>query len=174
MRGKSLLKNNHLFNSTMLKSLFFLFFLCCSVSAYTQSKKDIKKNNITSVTVTETSNGKTINDEKTSYDDKGELIEKAEYTKEGILKKLTKKKLNNLGDVVEEEEYDEKNNLKEKTVIKYNALGDKKEELVYDANKKLVKKHVYLYDTKGLKTERKTLDPAGKLVSSKKYTYTFK
>lgn len=157
----------------MQRTIILACFLGLFGAVDAQSKKEIKKHGIASVTITETSGGKTITDEKTSYDAKGEEIEKEEYTKEGVLKKTTRNKLNNLGDVIEEEEYDEKNNLKQKTLIKYNALGDKKEELIYDANKKLIKKHVYVYDNKGLKTERKTLDPAGKLVSTKKYAYTF-
>lgn len=157
----------------MQKIMLVGCFLCLCGGMEAQSKKEIKKHGIVSVTITETTGGKTLTDEITTYDAKGEEIEKSEYTKEGVLKKTTKNKLNNLGDVIEEEEYDEKNNLKQKTLIKYNALGDKKEELIYDANKKLIKKHVYVYDNKGLKTERKTLDPAGKLVSTKKYAYTF-
>lgn len=154
----------------------YLLFTCLLVSYTTnaQSKKEIKKNKISSVTVTETSGSKTINDSKTTYDENGEVIEKSEYNKDGVLKKTMKYKMNNLGDVIQEEEYDEKNTLKEKTIISYNANGDKKDELVYDSNGKLIKKHVYVYDKKGLKTERKTLDAAGKLVSVKKYTYTFK
>lgn len=159
----------------MMKLIYALFaFLLVGNTTIAQSKKDIKKNKIGSLTVTETSGSKTINDSKTTYDENGEVIEKSEYNKDGILKKTMKYKMNNLGDVVQEEEYDEKNSLKEKTIISYNASGDKKDELVYDSNNKLVKKHVYVYDKKGLKTERKTYDASGKLISSKKYTYTFK
>ena len=171
MQDNSLSKQN---NYTMHKILTPVLFLLLSSALIAQSKKEIKKNKITSVTVTEVNGGKTINDSKTVYDGEGEVTEKAEYSKDGSLKKTMKYKMNNLGDVVEEEEYDEKNVLKEKTQIKYNALGDKKEELVYDAGNKLLKKHVYVYDAKGLKTERKTLDASGKLLSTKKYSYTFK
>lgn len=158
----------------MYKVLIPILLICMSTSLIAQSKKDIKKNKIASVTVSEITAGKTISDSKTIYDSNGEVIEKSEYTKEGALKKTMKYKLNNLGDVVEEEEYDEKNSLKEKTLIKYNALGDKKEEMVYDGSNKLIKKHMYVYDAKGLKTERKTFDPSGKLISTKKFVYAFK
>lgn len=158
----------------MCKAFLIPIFIIIGFQSFSQSKKDIKKNKIATIVVTETANGKTIDDSKVSYDVNGEIIEKSEYLKDGTLKKTVKYKLNNLGDVVEENEYDEKNTLKEQTIISYNALGDKKEELVYDGNKKLLKKHVYIYNSKGLKTERKTFDSSGKLVGTKKYTYTFK
>lgn len=158
-----------------MKKIFYSLILISSYSVlFSQSKKDIKKNKITSVAVTESHDGKSITDSKTIYDASGEIIEKTEYTKEGLLKKTIKYKLNNLGDVVSEEEYDERNILKEKTEIKYNALGDKKEELVYDASNKLIKKNLYVYDAKGLKIERKTVDISGRTIADKKYTYTFK
>ena len=127
----------------MRRSFIVAVSILLTFCSFAQSKKDIKKNKIASVTVTETANGKTIDDSKTMYDANGEVIEKSEYNKEGSLKKTMKYKFNNLGDAVEEYEYDEKHNLKEQTLIRYNANGGKKEKLVYDGDTKLLNKDEY-------------------------------
>ena len=148
------------------------FFLC--FSTYSQKKKEVKKYRIKSVTVTETENGKTVNDSKTFFDANGEVIEEINYNnKDGALKLQHKYKVNSAGDITEETEFDN-NGLKEKRIYKYNNLGEKTEELVYDKSDKLLKRHVYTYDSKGLKTERKTFDSSNNLISVKKYIYEYK
>ena len=57
--------------------IFFNSFL------YAQKKKDIKKNKIKSIVVTQTENGKTLNDEKIIYNADGEIIEEIQYSKDG-------------------------------------------------------------------------------------------
>jgi hypothetical protein len=158
----------------MLKNYLIILLLFIACQVYSQGKKTIKNNKVNSITVTEIAADKPINDSKTVYDANGEVVEKIEYTKEGVWRRTVKYKLNYLGDVIEEFEYDEKNNLLTQTIIKYNAAGNKKEEFVYDPTKKLIEKHVYVYNAKGLKIERKTFDAEGKLLSTKKFVYTYR
>lgn len=155
------------------KLLFSFCFFCFCPSFFAQEKKEIKKNKIKSITVTQTANGKTLSDGKTIYDESGEVIEEVQYTKEGGLKKITKFKLNNLGKVVEEEEYNAKKILVEKRILKYTADGKKSEEQVFNSQQKLIKKHSYKYDSQGIKTERVTVDDTGKIKLIKKYNCQF-
>ncbi|MBL7936639.1 MAG: hypothetical protein JNM51_12610, partial [Bacteroidia bacterium] len=84
----------------MCKAFLIPIFITIGFQSFSQSKKDIKKNKIATIVVTETANGKTIDDSKVSYDVNGEIIEKSEYLKDGTLKKTVKYKLNNQGDIV--------------------------------------------------------------------------
>lgn len=138
-----------------------------------QSKKEVKKHNLKSVTVTETSNGKTLNEEKTIFYKNGEIAEELNYNKEGILKSVVKYKRNKEGDVTEEYEYDSKNQLIERKEIKYNNLEEKYVEYVYNGDSKLIKKSIYTYNKQGLKIQKTTYDAANIIISVKKFDYEY-
>lgn len=157
----------------MKRLTLLFFFLGIFFTANAQSKKEIKKYKIKSVSEMDISGGKTLYDSKKVFDANGEVKEETSYDKFGKIKSVIQSKHNDLGDVIEEVEFEGKNKFKEKRIIKYNDNKDKSEEEVLDATGKLIKKHIYVYDSKGLKVERKTLDANGKVKSIKKYNYEF-
>lgn len=144
-----------------------------SLGSFAQSKKEVKKFHIKSVTEVDTENGKTINDGKTTFNKDGLVIEKVIYNKEGAIKVIYRYKYNANHDEIEEAIYTGLNLLKEKTTKTYNALGEKVEEWLYDGNLKLVKKYTYTYNRQGLKVERKTFDATGQMIAVRKYNYQF-
>ncbi len=157
------------------KILLLILFVFFSLQVSAQKKKDIKKNNIKSVTVTEHAGGKSIKTSKTVFNTaNGKIIEETEYDDEGKTDKVIKYKYNTEGKLIEESVFSEKNSLLEKRTYKYNVLKQKSEECLFDEKGKLVKKSIYIYDTKGLKSEKKVFDGNNTLISHKKYTYSFK
>lgn len=150
---------------------FYSFFF--AINGHAQGKKEIRKNGIKSVTITDNENGKILNNKISYFDKNGETVEESEYDKDGALKTIHKYKLNKDGDVIEEEEHDAKTNGVEKHVYKYNSIGERIEEQILDSNGKKIKTHYYSYNAKGLKTERKTVDANGKVTSVRTYNYTF-
>ena len=85
-------------------TLALLLFI--SVFSFSQNKKEVKAHKIKGSMTTTIENGKPINDGKTLFDNKGNEIEKTEYTKEGVLKSIHKIKYNSDGDEIEDEQYD--------------------------------------------------------------------
>jgi hypothetical protein len=159
-----------------MKKLFLiisLLGLVMGTEGYAQSKKDVKKNGIKSVTIVDNENGKMLNNKVTYYDKSGETVEETDYDKDGSIKVIHKYKFNKDGDVIEEEEHDAKTKSVERHVYKYNGLGERIEEQILDSNGKKIKTHFYTYNAKGLKTERKTVDANGKVTSVRTYNYTF-
>lgn len=154
-----------------------ILIICAVIIAFgfipLQSKKEIKKYNIKSVTVTVSSNGKTINEEKTIFYKNGEVAEEINYTKDGSLKSSITYKRNKEGDITEEKEFDSKNQLVERKEIKYNNLDEKFVEYIYNSENKLEKKSIYSYNSKGLKTEKTTYDASNNIISVKKYNYEY-
>ncbi len=152
----------------------FIHFTLFISNALAQSKKAIRKNNVTTLTETITTfdNGKetTRNDLIQKFDKKGQVLEETSYDKMGKFKQKTVAKYNNLDDKTEEITFDANNKQLSKEVYKYDAEGDKSEEWHYDGNNELVSKSFYV-NKKGLKTERKTYDTKGKLIQVKKYSY---
>jgi hypothetical protein len=150
----------------------FVLVTCLSAGAlFGQKKKELKKNNIRGVLVTETVDGKTINDSKSYYSVDGRLMEELNYDKTGVLKSWKKYKWNSAGNLTEEAVLDSNKTIIEKKLYKYNALNQKTEEQVVDSKGKLLQKSMYFYDKRGLKSEKKIYGPDGKLVSVKKYSY---
>ena len=101
-----------------MKHSFLLAFTLMTFVCFSQKKKEIKKLGIKSQVVTETVNGKVINDSKTVYDKNGQITEDWNYDKDGHLKSITKYTYNKDGNVIEEYEFDGKNVFKEKRVMK--------------------------------------------------------
>jgi hypothetical protein len=157
-----------------MKWLVFYILICCSITANSQKKKEIKKYGIKTVVSTETRGGKTINDSKTTFNSAGLATEEIKYDTDGNLKSITKYNYTTSGEVLEEMEYNAKNDLTEKRIYKYNALDEKIEELTLNANGKQLKKIIYTYDKRGLRTAKFTYDAGNNLVVTKRTTYSGK
>ena len=100
-------------------------FIILTFQTFAQSKKEVKAHKIKASLTTIIENGKTINDEKTLFDAKGNEIEKTNYNKEGTIKSIHKFKYNSDGDELEDEQFDANNKLIEKKSTKYNLLGER-------------------------------------------------
>ena len=83
-----------------MKYSFLLAFTLMTFVCFSQKKKEIKKLGIKSQVVTETVNGKVINDSKTVYDKNGQITEDWNYDKDGHLKSITKYTYNKDGNVI--------------------------------------------------------------------------
>jgi hypothetical protein len=155
-------------------TISILHFTLFTGSGFAQSKKDIRKNNVKTLTETITTfeNGKetTRNDLIQKFDKKGQVIEETRYDKSGKFKEKVVTKYNNLDDKTEEIIYDANGKQHSREIYKYDAEGDKSEEWHYDDRNELVSKSFYT-TKKGLRIERKTYDMKGKLIQSKKYEY---
>lgn len=189
-----------------MKRILFLIVLIVPVlcgTAFSQSKKDIKKNKIKSVKVTNTviKDGKdqTLNESFQRFDASAEVIEEINYDDDGGIKSHFTYTLNKNGDKTEEISYQADGKIKKKKTIKYDANGDKIEEIHTDANGTFIDKDVFtynangdrtteitldsknsvihkvilLYDNKGMKVSRKSYDAKGNLESEKKYVYEY-
>ncbi len=186
-----------------MRLLILIMIVINSDPLFAQSKKDIKKYGIKSVTVEniEIVNGqeKKITDSFERYHSNGNVIEKKEFGKDGSFKLHESYKLNKNGLPVETIIYSEKGSVVSKTITVYDEEDNKKEETVYNAagqvtertkfirnsrgektgemtynpEGKLIRKTVFTYDKNGMRTERKTYDGNDKLISSKKYIYTY-
>ncbi len=153
-------------------TLLFATILASFTVSFAQSKKDIKKHKIKTITETVTSfeGGKELirNDQFTRYDKNGQIIEQIDYDKNGKVKTKTITKYNNLEDKNEETIFDGNNKQVLREVYKYDADGEKSEEWHYDDKDELVSKSIYTVKN-GLKIERKMYDTKGKLIQIKKY-----
>lgn len=159
----------------MVKQMKYLLFFLFPFLVFSQSKKDVRKNNIKSVTevITEYENGKesTHNDVSKKFDKNGAVIQEINYDKNGVLKEKILTKNNKEGDKIEEAYFDANGKQFERFTYKYNDSGEKTEEIKYDAKNVLISKSVYTINKNGLKTEKKTYDTKGKLIQVKKYMY---
>ena len=149
-------------------------FLSSVIGVFSQSKKEVKDNNIKSTTenITATEGGKEINykDSYIAYDKNGNITEQTEYNKDGSVKNKLTMKYDSFKNKTEELEY-EGNNLKQKRQFSYNSNGDKTVELTLDVAGKLLKKEMYTYNNKGLRTEKKVYNSTNALVETHVYTY---
>jgi YD repeat-containing protein len=150
---------------------YLLIFTFLSLSLLAQKKKDLRKNNIRCMTITQSENEKTITDSKEFFNAKGEKIQDLNFDSTGVLKKTTTYKYNASSDVIEETDSDASGTVLERRTYSYNALGEKIQELVKDKNGKQIKRIEYSYNPNGLKSEKRTFDSANKLIAVKKYNY---
>lgn len=174
-------------NSLTFISLFLLTFFG---TGFSQSKKEIKKNKILSVTewTIKMEDGKeiTYKESYTAYDKNGNVTENTEYNKDGSIKKKETAVYDNLkGKIVQETKYEDKTKISvnkddkqkdffKKTVYKYNANNDKTEEQEFDSTNKLTKKKQYSYNSKGERILETTYDGENKLLKKTVYTYNSK
>jgi hypothetical protein len=108
-----------------------VFLSVLTASTFAQSKKEVKKNKI-----------KTVTELITDYVGGKEITRNDSY-----------KKFNKQGEVLEEIEYDKTGKLKRKVLSKYNEFDDKVEETIVDANNHQVEREVYKYDSFKEKSE---------------------
>jgi len=161
--------------------LFFAFILFCVTSlSIAQSKKEIKKYKIKSITETISimEKGKSIvyKDHYILFDKNGEIVEEIEYNRDGSVKKKQLVKYDNNDNKIEETSFhqgtknpgDGKTNLK--IIYKYNANNDKTEEHEYDSGK-LVKRKIYSYNNKGERTLEEVYSAEGKLLRKAAFSY---
>jgi len=157
------------------KNIFFLVLFLNFTLSFSQSKKDIRSNKITSETayITINENGKdiTYKDSYTAYDKDGNTIEQIDYFKEGSIKRKELNKFNSHKDKIEEAIFDAKDKSFRKTTFIYNTNNQKVGEIEFDASGKILKQSVYTYNSKGFKVDKKTYDANKKLLSTKKYNY---
>lgn len=149
--------------------------VCISVS-FAQSKKEIQKYKIKSLTESFQSvngDGTLVLDMQERYDKNGNVVEKIVYDKTGQLKQRTVLKYNNLFDKIEETVFDSMGKQIGRETYKYDSFGEKSEEAKYNSNDELISKSVYSFNKKQLKTARKTFDAKGNLIQIKIYTYEF-
>jgi len=169
---------------------FFLFSILLS-SASAQSKKDIKKNKIKTITefVSSTENGKEIN-RKVSYtvlNKNGKIIEETQYNIDGSIKKRETTKYDNSNNKIEETSFiqkgnkikkpepENKANINIKKSYKYNANNDKTEEDDTDIlTGKLIEKQIISYTRRGEKEMEENYDSENKLVKKTTYAYNNK
>ena len=138
----------------MFKNRFLLggiFLAVCFANSFSQSKKDVRKYGIKSVTemMTEIDNGKevTFKSSFTSFDKNGFVAKKTDYHRDGTVKK--------------------------EVTSKYDGYGNKIEDLECDGSRSPVSRQVFTYDKKALKAERREYNGSRVLVSIKKYQYQF-
>ena len=152
-------------------------FWCLGGFCVAQSKKDIRKNGVKSLTemIINYHDGKesTHQDSYQKFNKNGDTVDETEFDKTGKIKKRVVTKYNSLNDKTEETTFDEKGKQVEKLTYKYNSDGEKTEEWLYNDKNELVEKSVYSFNKKGLKTDRKTYDMKGKLIQLKKYIYEY-
>ncbi len=153
-----------------------VFIIYCSSLVnvgFAQSKKDIRKNSVKTLTETVTifENGKetTITDSFKKFDKNGETIEEINYDKNGKIKSKTIAKYKD-EDKIEETIFDGNGKQVSREVYKYDVDSEKIEEWHYDSSNQLSSKSFYV-NKRGLKIERKTYDTKGKLIQVKKYGY---
>jgi hypothetical protein len=160
----------------MRTSLTIALITALSIQIFAQSKKDLKKYNIKSVselTTRTTDSGEiSYKDCYQRFDNNGNTIEEINYRKDGTIKERNIRKFDSSNNLLSEEEQDATGKLKKKQVYQYNMEGDRIGETEYDEFNKLSKKTVILYNNKGFKMEKQIYDGNLKLITIKKYEYT--
>src|SRR4051812_7667772 len=165
----------------MKPKLFCLFFLLIfSFLSFGQSKKEIKKNKIKSITelTSVIENGKeiTFKDYYYVFDKEGRGIEETDFNKNGSVQKKQSSKYDNNDNKIEETYFHDKElktneeraiaesaqNKNIRTVNKYNANNDKTEESTFDVSTgKLINKERFSYNAKGEKILEETYNGDG-------------
>ncbi|MBK5286155.1 MAG: hypothetical protein JJE25_12205, partial [Bacteroidia bacterium] len=141
----------------MSRVAFLLLLIFCS-SAFAQSKKELKKFNIKSCTVTvtaidsSTGKEKIFTDSYNAYDKNGKMTEEKEYDRNGNFRKHECHKYNKNGSETEWTVFDAKGNIIRKTVTDYNSNNDKKTESIFDGTGTLIEKTQFNYNAEGVKT----------------------
>src|SRR5436190_22161714 len=113
----------------MFRAVLFILFIFCS-SAFAQSKKEVKKFNIKSCTVSVTAldsagKEKSFTESYNAYDKNGKVIDEKEFDRNGNFRKHQSHKYNKNGDETEWIEFDEKGNAVHKVITEYNSNNDK-------------------------------------------------
>lgn len=165
----------------------FFFALCFVLSnclcLFSQSKKDVKNYRIKSLTewITVTENGKEIKykDTFTSWDKNGNMTMKAEYYRDGTIKKKETATFDSKGNKLDETFFEpktagEKTDKYERFTYKYDEDENKIEEVEYDASGKVLSKKASSYNSYGHKIAEVTFDGNGKATKKSTYLYNSK
>ena len=160
-----------------MKYFIFLFlFMGCS-DVFAQSKKEVKKHNIksctVSVTVPDSATGKekTFTDSYMAFDKSGQVIEEKEYDRNGKFRKHESHKYNKNNDETESIVYDENGSIARKTSTEYNSLNDKKSESIFNGKGALLEKTQFLYNPDGEKISEIVTDGQAKTISRSVFVY---
>jgi hypothetical protein len=142
---------------------------------FTQSKKEVKKYDIVSVTetITEVVDGKEItrNDSFKKFDKDGNVLEEIKYDNYGKVEERIVSIFDRFDNKTQEIRFDAANRQIKRETYKYDDTGEKTEEVEYNAKNTLVTRAVFVTDRRGLKSEKKVYDSKGKLIQTKKYRY---
>jgi len=157
-------------------SVTALFFLVFCANAFAQSKKDVKKHDIKSITVKvyepdQNGKEKTFTDSYQRFDKNGKLIEEIEYDKSGGFRRHESWKFNKSNDETEHTEYNDKAGIVKKTVTEFDSNNKKKSETVYDGTGQVIEKTLFTYNPDGEKITETTLNASGKTLSRSVFTY---
>lgn len=145
--------------------------------ANSQSKKEIKKLKIKTITETTTvfDNGRTITykSEFISYFKNAKLTEKTEYNRDGSIIRKETAAYDSQGYKIEESIYESADAPKKniRIISKYDAEGNKIEDMEYDGAGKLIRKQQFSYSNLNNKKQELTFDASGKL--KRKVTYAY-
>lgn len=131
-----------------MKNTLAIIICLIASTAIAQSKKDITKNNVKSITEVKYDYSDGIEEKaiesKMVYNNEGELIELKEY-KKGDLDKHEKYSYDSKGNRIKQIKYDEKGKIDE--IIEYKYSGDlRTERIEYYPNGKIKNKKVYTYE----------------------------
>lgn len=172
-----------------------LFVFTCSLS-FSQSKKQLKKNNVQQVESFVTfPDGRLIQSVK-KFDSNGNEVFLEEYDKKGRLEKKRERIYDKNNLLLEERDYDvrgelkktekyeyvlglqvklsvfnDKNELIKLIETSYNGFEEKIKEVTKDGKENVLESVEYMYNKNGLKTDKKTFDKEGKLIEHKTYEY---
>jgi hypothetical protein len=174
------------------KFIYALLLICMLVgTSFDQSKKEVKKNKIKSITefITVKESGKDVTYKSyyIAFNKNGEIVEETEYNSNGSLKKKETTKYDANNNKIETTYYCQKKTnqkapnpepteiVNSKTVYKYNVHNDKIEESDIDPNNgKLIKMHSFIYNSKGEKEAEETYDTEKKLLKKVTFVYDSK
>ena len=149
-----------------------------STSAFSQSKKDIKKLKIKSITETVTvyENEKSISYKLSfvSYTKNAKITEMTDYNRDGSIRRKETATFDEQGNKIEELIYGSLESVvvtNRKTISKYNTDNNKTEDMEYDGKGKFIRSQKFTYDNYNNKKTETVFDAAGKI--NKKVTYRY-
>ena len=108
------------------------------------------------------------------FNEKGDVIEGAEYNSDGSLDEKIIYKYDSKGNEIERAEYNSDGSLDDKLIYKYDSKGNKIEQAFYNSDGSLNEKIIYKYDSKGNEIERARYNSDGSLDRKLIYKYDSK
>lgn len=165
-----------LYMINMIRTFLLLSILIFFFNVSAQSKKEIRKYNIKSSTVTvdEVDNSgerKTRTDKIIEWDKNGNIIKDFEYNKDGKLKKGVKAKFDKNDKIIEEIFYDQDENIKETITYSYNRLNQRILSTIYNDKMEVSEIVKYEYNGFGELVSEISSDKNGILISQSIYKY---
>jgi hypothetical protein len=159
----------------MKRTILLLTGLAFACLAPAQSKKEVKKNKIKSITeyrvVVVNGGPVSLKSSYEEFDRSGHTTLQTEYDKQGTMKSQQAFQYDLEGNRTEETEYDSSGALRKRTAITYNSSGDKATETEYDGKGAVVKKTRYNYNAEGDNIEETVSDAGGNTLKRTVYVY---